>query len=127
MEQRHGVSVGVLRPVARALAHVGGDQEGFLDCVGIREETPDVAFVSGERADQALARIAAERRDPALALTLARAAMGQSLGLFEHLVWLSPTLRVALSRTARFYGLVSDRVRISLDDGRMPGPITARS
>jgi AraC-like DNA-binding protein len=50
-------------------------------------------------------------------LTLARAAAAHPLGLLGNLIWTSGTLRDALGRAVKFYGVVTQRTSLALVDG----------
>jgi AraC-like DNA-binding protein len=118
----HGNSVILLRPVATVLHRLGVDGDRFLADVGVAVDTPPDAYVPNVRVDRALEAIAARRGDEAFGLTMAREASARPpLGLFGQLVWLSGTLREALTRAARFYSLVTQRATLSLEveDGRL--------
>ncbi len=75
-------------------------------------------YVTASEVDRVLAEIAAERGDPAFALTLARTAAARPLGLFGHLIWLSGTVRDALERAVKFYVVVTRRTVLRLDEDR---------
>jgi AraC-like DNA-binding protein len=112
----HGNSVILLRPLSTVLGRLGVDGDRFLADVGVDADTPPEAYLSVARVDRALDTIAARRGDEAFGLTLAReAASRPPLGLFGHLVWLSGTLREALTRAARFYSLVTQRSTLALE------------
>lgn len=113
----HGNSVVLLRPLASILHRLGVDGDRFLVDVGVDAQTTSDAYVPNERVDRALAAIAARRGDETFGLTMAREAAARApLGLFSNLVWLSGTLRDALTRAARFYSLVTRRATLSLDE-----------
>lgn len=111
-----GVSLAFLRPLSEQLSRLDEDAAAFLAALGVEPEMAPETFVPGDRVDRELAAIAERRGDPAFALTLARAAAVRPLGLFGHMVWLSGTVRDALQRAARFYGAVSGRTRLTLEE-----------
>ena len=112
----HGNSVLLLRPLAMVLRRMGVDGDRFLAGLGIDVDTPPDAYLPNAKVDRALEAIAARRGDEAFGLTMAREAAARSpLGLFGHLVWLSGTLREALTRAVRFYSLVTQRATLSLE------------
>jgi len=112
----HGLSVALLRPLAELLGRLDVDPRGFLSALEIDDATAPDAFVAGERVDRLLDEIAASRGDLAFGLTLARAAVVRPLGLFGHMVWLSGTVRDALDRAVKFYGMVTRRATLELED-----------
>ncbi len=106
----------LLRPIARVLARLDGDGARFLNDVGIDASTPDDTYIDAAIADRVLAELASERGDPCFGLTLSLSAVEQPFGFFDHLVWPGATLRDALSRHARFYGLITRRSTMQLDE-----------
>ena len=60
--------------------------------------------------------MAARRGDPSFGLTLAQTSLVRPLGLFGHMVWLSGTVRDALTRAVRFYALVTRRTTLTLEE-----------
>jgi AraC-like DNA-binding protein len=105
-----------LRPLAELLGRLDVEPEEFLSAIGVDDAMAPNTYVAATRVDQELARIAERRGDPAFALTLARAASVRPLGLFSHLVWLSGTVRDALTRAVKFWSVVSQRTTLSLDE-----------
>jgi len=116
-----GISVALLRPLAGLLDRLDTDGAAFLAALGIDDATTPETYVAGDRVDGLLDEIAARRGEPAFALVLAQASMARPLGLFGHMVWLSGTVRDALTRAVRFYGMLTRRTRVTLDapDGAM--------
>jgi AraC-like DNA-binding protein len=112
----HGISVALLRPLAALLGRLDEDGAGFLAEVGVADGMAPNVYVAAEPVDRALAAIAEARRDPAFAITLARLTIERPLGMFGHLVWLSGTVRDALTRAVRFYSMLSTRTRLVLDE-----------
>src|SRR5512139_2336924 len=104
-----GVSAAFLRPLADLLARIGEDGPGFLRALGVDDQTAPETFVAGDRVDALLDELATRRRDPSFALTLVDAAAARPLGLFGHMVWLSGTLRDAITRATRLFAMVSRR------------------
>lgn len=113
-----GISVALLRPLAEVLGKLDVDPEQFLREVGVDEAMAPETYVDGDVVDRRLEVIAAARRDPALALTLAKLAVARPLGLFGHMVWLSGTVRDALTRATKFYAMVTQRSTLRLDEER---------
>jgi AraC-like DNA-binding protein len=111
-----GVSVALLRPLAQLLASLGSDPQQFLATLGIDDGAAPETFVSGDDVDRLLAEIAESRGDPAFGLTLAHAALVRPLGLYSHVIWLSGTVRDAIERAVRFYGMVSRRSTLTLEE-----------
>ncbi len=116
MDAVHGISVALLRPLSELLGRLDVDPARFLAALGVDETMPPNTYVPATAVDDQLAEIAAERGDPAFALTLARAATVRPLGLFGHMVWLSGTVRDALTRAAKFYAVVTHRTTLTLDE-----------
>jgi AraC-like DNA-binding protein len=111
-----GVSVALLRPLAELLGRLDVDAAEFLASLGVAADMPPDAYIAADRVDACLAEIAARRRDPAFALTLARTAVVRPLGLFGHMVWTSGTVRDALSRAVQFYSMITRRSTLTLDE-----------
>jgi AraC-like DNA-binding protein len=111
----YGNSVLLLRPLAVVLTRLGADGARFLVEVGVDAATGPEAYVPTTRVDRALQSIATERGDETFGLTMAHEAVVRPLGLFSHLVWLSGTLRDALTRAARFYSVVTQRSTLTLE------------
>ena len=107
----------LLRPFAELLGRLDVDAEDFLGALGVEAEMSPETYVDADRVDASLAAIAANRRDPAFALTLARTAAIRPLGLFGHMVWTSGTVRDAVTRAARFYAMVTRRTTLTLEEG----------
>ena len=116
MPATQGISVALLRPLAELLGQLDVEPAGFLSAVGVDDGMAPNTYVAATRVDQQLATIAEQRGDPAFALTLARAASARPLGLFGHLVWLSGTVRDALTRAVKFWSVVSQRTTLALDE-----------
>ncbi|HEY5945408.1 MAG TPA: AraC family transcriptional regulator ligand-binding domain-containing protein [Kofleriaceae bacterium] len=120
MPATHGISVALLRPLAELLGQLDVEPADFLIALGVDDAMPPNTFVAATRVDQQLATIAERRGDPAFALTLARASLVRPLGLFGHLVWLSGTVRDALTRAVKFWSVVSQRTTLTLDETSHP-------
>lgn len=116
MDATHGISVALLRPLAELLGRLDVDSAAFLAALGIEDAMPPNTYVAATDVDDQLAQIAAHKRDPAFALTLARASLVRPLGLFGHLVWLSGTVRDAVERATKFYLVVTRRTTLHLED-----------
>jgi AraC-like DNA-binding protein len=111
---RQGHSPLLLEFLAQVLGRIGIDSERFLRDVELGPEGDERA-AAPERVDAALDALAVERGDNAFALTLARSEIQGPLGLYGHLIWLSGTLRDALTRAARFYSLCTQRATLALE------------
>jgi AraC-like DNA-binding protein len=111
-----GISVALLRPLADLLGRLDIDRGAFLANLGIDDATSPETYVSGDRVDATFEALAASRQDPAFALTLARAAAARPIGMFGHMVWLSGTVRDALTRAVKFYAMVTRRTRLTLEE-----------
>jgi AraC-like DNA-binding protein len=110
----HGNSVLLLRPLAAVLTRLGEDGDAFLDSLGVSQSATPDTYVVGAKVDAALEALARRRGDPTFSLTLAREAVVRPLGLYGHVIWLSGTMRDALTRAVRFYSLVSQRATLAL-------------
>ncbi len=126
-----GISVALLRPLAELLGRIDEDAAGFLAGLGVDDGMAPNAYIAAARVDAAIAAIAARRSDPTFALTLAQASASRPLGLFGHLVWLSGTVRDALERAVKFYGMVTHRTTLVLGDSTIaqrakPGVVRGR-
>ncbi len=117
MEARHGISVALLRPLAELLGQLDVEPARFLEALGVEDAMPPNSYVDPVRVDALLAAIAVRRDDPVFALTMARRALARPLGLFGHMVWLSGTVRDALTRAVKFWAMVTRRTTLSLDEG----------
>ncbi len=113
----HGISVALLRPLADLLGRLDIDRAAFLASLGIDDATSPETYVPGDLVDTTFEALAIARNDPAFALTLARAAVARPVGMFSHMVWLSGTVRDALTRAVKFYAMVTRRTRLTLDEG----------
>lgn len=120
-----GISVALLRPLAELMLQLDVDAEAFLTALGVEDGMPPNTYVDAASVDRQLELLAQDSRDSAFALTLARAALVRPLGLYGHVVWLSGTVRDALSRAVRFWSLVSRRTSLTLDE-TTPGVVTLR-
>ncbi|MCX5746195.1 MAG: AraC family transcriptional regulator ligand-binding domain-containing protein [Proteobacteria bacterium] len=116
MTPAHGISVALLRPLAELLGRLEVDPVAFLATLGVDDTMAPNTYVEAGRVDHELATIAERRGDPAFALTLAQAASVRPLGLFGHMVWLSGNVRDALTRAIKFYGMVTRRTTLTLDE-----------
>ncbi len=112
----NGISVALLRPLVDLMGRLEIDAAAVFATLGIDEATTPETYVAGDRVDRCLEEIATARRDPAFALTLARAALERPVGMFAHMVWLSGTLRDALTRASKFWAMVSRRSTLTLDE-----------
>jgi AraC-like DNA-binding protein len=112
----YGISVALLRPFAELLGRLDIDAAAFLDGLGIDPGALPNTYIAGELVDARLSELARMRGDRAFALTLARAAVIRPLGLFGHMVWLSGTVRDAITRAVKFYAMVTSRATLALDE-----------
>lgn len=104
-----GISASIVGPVLAALEAAGVDVHAFGATVEAEDE-----MVHGSSADRWL-NVAAERLgDEALGLTLARRIPIGGLGLIDYALCTSATLRDALARVARHYGVATQRVKVTL-------------
>jgi len=104
-----GIAAAIVGPVLDVLAAAGVD----LRALGAAVETGD-DVVRGSSADRWL-DVAAERLgDEALGLTLARRIPIGGLGLIDYALISSATLRDALERVSRHYGVATQRVKLIL-------------
>jgi AraC-like DNA-binding protein len=108
-----GISAAIVAPVLRALGELGFSQT---------PTPPDGAegVVPGGTADAVLDAAAAQLKDEALGLNIARRMPLGSLGTLDYALVTSATLREGLERTARYYALATQRVTLELEehDGR---------
>ncbi len=125
MDETHGISVALLRPLAELLGRLDVDPAAFLSALGVDDQMAPNSYVAASDVDRVLAEIAANRGDPTFALTLARTSLVRPLGLFGHMVWLSGTLRDALTRAVKFYAMVTKRTTLTLEE--RDGIATVRS
>ncbi len=102
-----GISSAIVTPVVRALAELGLS-------LGVADTGTSDTLVPGASADATLDTAAARLNDDALGVSLAiRIPLG-GLGTLDYALCTSPTLRDGLLRTARYYGVVTQRVKLSL-------------
>jgi AraC-like DNA-binding protein len=111
-----GISVALLRPLAELLGRLDADPAEFLASLGVDAEATPATYVDGAEVDRRLEAVAARRGDPTFGLTLARTAVAWPLGIFGHLIWTSGTVRDALARAVRFYGMVTRRTTLTLEE-----------
>lgn len=120
MKRTPGISVAFLRPLAELLAKLDEDPAAFLSALGVTSAMAPNTYVAADLVDRELDAIAQRRADPALALALAKVAAARPLGLFGHMVWLSGTIRDALERAVKHFGMVTQRTLLQLD---IDGPL----
>ena len=118
MPPEAGLSLVILKPVARALGALGVDGDEFLRLLGVDEGAdPDFeAFVPGSLAGRVLRDIAVRLGNRALGLALARGMPVGSFGAFDYAVWTGGTLRDAIARSSHFYALVTEGVSLSIEE-----------
>jgi AraC-like DNA-binding protein len=105
-KEQLGISGEIVGPVVRALEEAGVDARRLAVEAG--------PIVAGGRADAVIDAAAAQLRDPALGLTLARRLPIGSLGILDYALCTSACLGDALARVAKFYGVVTQRVTLAL-------------
>jgi AraC-like DNA-binding protein len=110
------ISVALLRPLAELLDRLETGGATLLAAFGIDADTAPNTYVSGDAVDRHLEAVAAQRGDAAFGLTLAQTAMAQPIGVFGHMVWLSGSVRDALARAIKFYGVITRRTTLSFED-----------
>jgi AraC-like DNA-binding protein len=109
-----GLSVMLVQQVARGLDALGGDGAAFLEQVGAG---PGVqGYVPGAQVMSVLDQVCVDLAQPNLGLALARVLRFGQLGFFEYCVATSPDVREALRRIGRFYGLLSTRSDLTLEE-----------
>lgn len=108
-----GISVALLRPLGELLARLDAAAD-LLGALGVDRDAEPTTFVDGAAVDRYLDDIASRRGDRSFALTLAHAAAAHPLGLLGNLIWTSGTLRDALGRAVKFYGVVTQRTTLEL-------------
>lgn len=120
MKRTPGISVAFLQPLAGLLAKLDEDPAEFLSALGVTSAMAPNTYIEADLVDRELDTIAQRRADPALALALAKVAAARPLGLFGHMVWLSGTMRDALERAVKHFGMVTQRTMLRLDvDGAL--------
>jgi AraC-like DNA-binding protein len=108
MSDDPGIAFAIVDPVLHALAELGYDADEH------RHAVAGAAMVGGSRVDALLDLAAAELADSTLALSLApRIPIGR-LGDLDYALCTSSTLRDGLGRLERFYGVLTQRVKLSL-------------
>jgi AraC-like DNA-binding protein len=107
MRPERGISNVIVGPVLHALATDLG--VALSAPVG-----PDAAHVPGAAADALIDEAARRAKKPHLALDLAARIPIGGLGVLDYALCTSPTLGDALRRVARYYGVVTERVRLTL-------------
>jgi AraC-like DNA-binding protein len=104
-----GISSAIVGPVLEVLAAAGVDLRDLGASLDAGDEV-----VRGSSADRWLDAAAARLGDEALGLTLARRIPIGGLGLIDYALITSATLRDALDRVARHYGVATQRVKLAL-------------
>ena len=102
-----GIAASIVGGVVRALAELGYDAT---------TRTPEdaTAIIDGTIADRMLDRAAVALDDPAVGISTARRIPIGSLGDLDYALVTSVTLREGMDRLVRFYGVVTQRVTLSL-------------
>jgi AraC-like DNA-binding protein len=116
MDREPGLSLVILRPLARGLGSVGVDPDEFLRLLGVERADGLDAFVPGSHVGKALGQIARTTGPRTLGLTLARQTPMGSFGTFDHAVWTGGSLRDAIARSSHFYSLVTEGVSLHLEE-----------
>jgi len=102
-----GISSAIVAPVLRALGELG-----------FETTPPKGDLVEGSAADALFDAAAAALGSESVGLQVARRVPIGALGMLDYALCTSPTLREGLSRTARFYAVATQRVKLSLlEDG----------
>jgi AraC-like DNA-binding protein len=109
MANEPGIAATIVAPVLGALEAAGVDLRALDAHVDAGDE-----LVGGSRADRWLDAAAKRLGDPALGLTIARRIPIGGLGLIDYALITSATLRAALDRVARHYGVATQRVKLEL-------------
>ena len=104
-----GIASAIVGPVLEVLAAAGVD----LHALGASLDAGD-EVVRGSSADRWLDAAAERLGDEALGLTLARRIPIGGLGLIDYALISSATLRDALERVSRHYGVATQRVKLSI-------------
>jgi AraC-like DNA-binding protein len=103
-----GISTAVVEPVARVLGELGYVASGLPVEHGI---------VTGDIADAIFEDAAKKLGDHALGLTVAQRIPIGGLGDLDYALCTSTTLREGLARLVRFYGLATQRVMVTMNEG----------
>lgn len=111
MAREPGISASIVAPVLGALEAAGIDLRSMGAAVAAGDDV-----VGGSAADRWLEAAAQRLGDPALGLTLARRIPIGGLGLVDYALCTSATLRDALDRVSRHYGVATQRVKLTLVD-----------
>lgn len=104
-----GISRAVVAAVVHELAQMG--DRGALPLA-----SGDAMVVPGRAADAAFEHAAERLRDPAIALSVARRLAIGALGEIDYVLCTSDSLRVGLSRLARFYRAATERVTLAIEE-----------
>lgn len=99
-----GISSAVVLPVLRALSDLG-----FT-----RALAPTGVIVGGSQADAVFDQAAAALGNDAIGIDVAKRVPMGALGELDYVLISSSTLRDGLARTAKYYGVVTQRVRLAL-------------
>src|SRR5688572_234677 len=112
---RDGISLAFLQPLAQGLERLGVDANALKAAVASARSGGLDARVSAHFVDNALEALT-RSTSPSLLLELAANAPHGSFGFLDYCAAASPTLREAIERTARYFGLLSDRARLVLEE-----------
>lgn len=115
MDREPGLSLVILRPLARSLAAVGVDPDELSRALGVESEGAFDTFVPGSRVGRTLTEVAKRIGSRSLGLTLAQGMPMGSFGPFDHAVWTGGTLREAIARSSHFYSLVTEGVSLAVE------------
>ncbi len=105
-----GISREIVAPVADVLRALGDGARDLERLAG------DVSIIPGDLADRLLDTAATKLGDQALGLTIAERLPIGALGLLDYALSTSATLREALMRVTEHYGLVTQRVKVRLEE-----------
>ena len=101
-----GISNEIVAGVGRALTELGF-------ALPPSAPAPD-SYVEGSVADAIIEKAAAQLKDEAIGIHLAERMPIGAFGQMDYLLCTSASLRVALTRVARYYGVATQRVRLAL-------------
>jgi AraC-like DNA-binding protein len=113
-----GVSLMIARPILAAITSLGGDVAGFKRRMGIDENASWDERVPASRLAVALEEASRHLGEPDLGLRMAQVLPAGAFGFFDYCALSSATLREGLTQAVRFYGLLTDRLVLSLREER---------
>jgi AraC-like DNA-binding protein len=113
---RYGVSAAVITIVSKTLEELGAPPRGL--------EQRAVGYVDGRAADAMLDDAAAALADPAVGIAIARRISPGALGLLDYALFTGERWGDAIRRVAQFYGVVTERVTMSIEDDGETASVT---